>query len=160
MNAQPYKIMFVCMGNICRSPLAHGVFQHMVDLQNLGSRFAIESSGTISYHVGELPDARMRDEAAKHGIDLTHRARQIDASDLEEYDIILAMDKSNLYHIKELAKGKIKKKAKIRLFREYDPQKDSKEVPDPYYGGPDGFSNVYEIVERTCSNLLQALNGN
>ncbi|MBN2510328.1 MAG: low molecular weight phosphotyrosine protein phosphatase [Spirochaetales bacterium] len=147
------------MGNICRSPLAHGVFQHMVNQKGLENRIVVDSCGTISYHAGELPDQRMRAQAAQHGITLDHRARQIEAADLHDFDLILAMDKSNLFHIKELAKGKGQYKAKIKLFREYDTAKTGKEVPDPYYGGPDGFTRVYEIVDRTCRNLLTNITG-
>ena len=158
MKNRPFRLMFVCMGNICRSPLAHGVFQKLVEERGLQDRIDIESSGTISYHAGELPDPRMRAEAKKHGIELSHRARQFLPEDVDTYDLILGMDSSNIAHIKEIGKRKILGVSHIKLFRKFDPQ-GGKEVPDPYYGSGDGFSLVYDIVSRTCEQLLEHIEG-
>ena len=151
------KIMFVCMGNICRSPLAHAVFEDMVRKANVAEHFEIESSGTISYHAGELPDARMRETASRHGVTMNHRARQLKKSDLDQFDIILAMDNENLANIRKLAQNDTQLK-KVQLFRDFDPESSGNaEVPDPYYGGAEGFENVYKIVNRTAANLLAEL---
>ena len=154
------KIMFVCMGNICRSPLAHAVFEDMVKKANVENQFEIESSGTIGYHVGELPDGRMRETARSHGVPMTHRARQFKKGDLYHYDIILAMDRENLANIRRLAKNEAQLD-KVQLFRDFDPDASGNaEVPDPYYGGAEGFENVFQIVNRTSANLLTQLTKN
>lgn len=151
------KIMFVCMGNICRSPLAHGVFQRMVTAQGLGDHFEIESSGTTGYHVGEMPDHRMSQTAHSHGYDLNHRARRFMPHDLEDFDLILPMDKENMQDILRHVSDK-NQVPKVKLFRDFDPQGyPGSEVPDPYYGGAEGFENVFDIVERTSKSLLELL---
>ncbi len=151
------KILFVCLGNICRSPLAHAVFEDLVKKNNLEDKFEIESCGTGAWHVGELPDRRMSKEAKKHGIEMTHPARALQVMDLEYYDLILPMDISNMRFL--LSKSLPEFDKKIMLFRTFDPEAKDKnaEVPDPYYGGEEGFANVYKIVERTCKNLLKEL---
>lgn len=152
------KIMFVCLGNICRSPLAHAVFEDMVNRARINNKFEIESSGTAAYHVGELPDKRMRATAQSHGVSMTHRARHFHESDLDTYDMILAMDKENLSNILLLT-DQPKHIQKVQLFRDFDGYDGSTgaEVPDPYYGGPEGFENVFQIVHRTAANLLTTL---
>ncbi|MBN2652277.1 MAG: low molecular weight phosphotyrosine protein phosphatase [Spirochaetales bacterium] len=148
------KVMFVCLGNICRSPLAHAIFQRDVDVAGLSDVIHVESSGTGSWHIGHLPDARMRKEAASHGVEMDHRARQFEASDLSEYDLIFAMDRDNKANILYLDRNG-ENAHKVALFRDYDPQAElGAEVPDPYYGGARGFAQVYEIVERTSAQLL------
>jgi len=148
-----YKVMFVCMGNICRSPLAHGVFQKMVEDEGLESHIEIESSGTTAYHIGELPDYRMTKVAASRGFDLNHRARKFMPSDLENYDMVLAMDNNNLRDIQMHQKKH--HQASVQLFRNFDPEGvQGSEVPDPYYGGDEGFENVFRIVHRTSRRLL------
>ncbi len=151
------KILFVCLGNICRSPLANEVFLHLVKQQGLEEQFEIDSCGTGNWHIGSLPDSRMIREAEKHGIEMTHRARTLHEFDFEYYDLILAMDLSNLDTL--LHECKKDYRHKVKLFRTYDPETDdtNAEVPDPYYDSEKGFSNVYNIVERTCKNLLQDL---
>ncbi len=152
------KILFVCLGNICRSPLAHAIFEDLVEKNGFSDEFEIESCGTGSWHVGELPDSRMIAEAKKHGIKMEHlRGRTLQAMDFEYYDLILPMDVSNRGVL--LTKSLDEYKDKIKLFRSFDPEAndDMAEVPDPYYGGADGFSNVFDIVERTCENLLEEL---
>jgi len=148
------KIMFVCMGNICRSPLAHGIFQKMVVMEGLEEHFEIESSGTTGYHAGDLPDHRMSKTAYAHGYNLDHRARRFMPHDLESYDLILAMDKDNLADIRSHIEAE-GSHAEVKLFRDFDPEGyEGSEVPDPYYGGDEGFENVFRIVERSCKNLL------
>ncbi len=150
------KILFVCLGNICRSPLANEILQSLVDKENLQDQFEIDSCGTGAWHVDHLPDERMRLEASKHGITMTHRARQVSKKDFGHYDIILAMDKSNMNNLLRICPAQFKDK--IKLFRSFDPNANNGdiEVPDPYYGGADGFCNVYQMVERTCLALLKA----
>ncbi len=154
---KPIKILFVCLGNICRSPLAHAVFQDLVDKASQTEYFEIESCGIGAWHIGNLPDSRMIAEAAKHGIAMTHPARRLQVMDFEYYDLILPMDLSNLKYL--MSKSPDELKDKIKLFRSFDPESKDEfaEVPDPYYGGADGFSNVYDIVHRSCKNLLEEL---
>ena len=150
---EPVRILFVCLGNICRSPLAEGVFQSLVDDAGLSEAIEIDSAGTGNWHVGEKADRRMRETSARHGVVLTSRARQIDRSDFSSFDRILAMDKSNLHDILFLDRDG-SYADRVRLFREYDPEPGDYQVPDPYYGGPDGFETVYRIVDRTARALL------
>jgi len=146
------KIMFVCLGNICRSPLAHAVFDKRAS--EAGLNIQTESCGTGAWHVGEPADARMRKTAGEHGVIITHHARQFQPADLDDYDLIIPMDKGNLRDLKKYARPEHLEK--IRLMREWDPQGGT-EVPDPWYGGPEGFETVFEIVDRSCEVLVQEL---
>ena len=151
------KIMFVCMGNICRSPLAEAVFHKMISENNLHDKYLSDSSGVTGYHIGERADHRMRETASGHGVIINHRAKKLTQKHIREYDLVLAMDYSNMQEIKQIA-GNIFNSEKIKMFRDFDPvQNDGKEVPDPYYGCPKGFDNVYTIVERTCKSLLDIM---
>lgn len=152
------RILFVCLGNICRSPLAEGVFRHHVRQAGQLDRFVIASAGTGDWHVGKPPDARMSATAKQRGVDITsQRARTVASSqDLEAWDHILVMDRENLANTRRLAATDAQR-ARIRLFRDFDPSPGHGEVPDPYYGGEDGFDLVYEIVERTSGALLSHL---
>lgn len=162
-NTQPLdresrkRILFVCLGNICRSPVAEGVFRNKVEERNLSASFEIDSAGTGAWHVGEKPDARMRETALAHGVSLEdQRARKLAMDDLWTFDHIFVMDRSNLEDARYLdATGEYHDR--IRLFRDLDPLRDSPDVPDPYYGGRDGFENVYAIVDRTCDAILDEL---
>jgi protein-tyrosine phosphatase len=150
--------MFVCLGNICRSPLAHALFEKDINEAGLSDIVEIESSGTGAWHLGELPDSRMRKEAASHGVEMTHRARKFQATDLDKYDLVLAMDESNYRDILSLGTPSDEYKSKVRLFREFDPEvSEAEEVPDPYYGGREGFKNVYDIVQRTSLNIVDKI---
>jgi protein-tyrosine phosphatase len=152
------KILFVCLGNICRSPLAEGVFQHLVKEAGREAEFEIDSCGTGGWHAGELADPRSRAVAQRHGLTLTHRARQFERSDFEKFDLILAMDRENQSDLNSLSNLKPEHAAKVKLLREYDPQaKGDLNVPDPYYGGPEGFETVYQMVERSARKLLVSL---
>jgi protein-tyrosine phosphatase len=145
------KILFVCLGNICRSPTAHGVMQKLVDDAGLASRISIDSAGTGNWHVGELPDPRSREAAMLRGYDLTHRARQVAPEDFERFDLILAMDRSNLRHLKAMPQGR----ARVDLLRSFEPGAPAgAEVPDPYSGGGEDFERVLDICERACAGVL------
>ena len=150
-----YKICFVCLGNICRSPTAEGIFQHLIDDRGLEDYFEIDSAGTSAYHIGESANSKSQRTAQSHGITLHSKARQFKQFDLEHYDLILAMDNENLRNVRQMANGD--QEAKIGRMRDFDPQPDDGEVPDPYYGGPEGFENVFQIVKRSCENLLDEL---
>lgn len=151
------SVLFVCLGNICRSPLAEGVFAHLVAEAGLTDRFLIESAGTGAWHVGERPDARAEMVANQHGVALLSKARQITDDDLLTFDWIIAMDRENLRNIQRMADA-VGSDAEIHLLREFDPENASgDEVPDPYYGGASGFENVYEMVHRSCRALLDRL---
>lgn len=152
----PYKLVFVCLGNICRSPTGEGVFIHKVKQEKLESFFFIDSSGTAAYHTGETADRRSQETANGHGIHLPSIARRFEYADLEDFDLILAMDSSNLRNIKELDRRN-KFDHKIKLMREFDPTPENMDVPDPYYGGAMGFENVFQMVDRSCEALLQEL---
>ncbi|HET9983044.1 MAG TPA: low molecular weight protein-tyrosine-phosphatase [Longimicrobiales bacterium] len=153
MSEGPIRVLFVCLGNICRSPTAEGVFRHVVSAAGLAERFDIDSAGTGSWHVGDPPDARATAAAHRRGIRLTGRARQIRPDDLRGYHYILAMDSENLENIERLRDAAAR--AEIRLFREFDPEAAARlDVPDPYYGGPGGFEEVLDMVERAALGLL------
>lgn len=151
------RICFVCLGNIVRSPLGENMFKHLAQKAGVSDNYQVDSAGTGSWHVGESPDRRMRRVAAQHGLKYDGRARQFRQSDFDTFDLIIAMDTENRAYLRRLARS-AQDSDKIRLMREYDPQANSKpSVPDPYYGGIDGFEKVYEIVERSCQGLLDAL---
>ena len=149
------RVHFVCMGNICRSPLAEGVLRHQAREAGVLDHLEIASSGTGAWHVGQPPDRRMAQTAQKHGVSLDGQtADQFSFGDLSYYDYIFAMDSDNLAHIKHLDMQD-KYADKIALFRSHDPEPGDMQVPDPYYGGAQGFENVYRIVERTCAQILE-----
>ena len=153
---QKIAVLFVCLGNICRSPAAEGTFRHLVKQAGLEHAFHIDSCGTSAYHIGEPANARSRRTAARHGITLTSRARQLQLSDFQTFDHILAMDRSNLQDIQRMAPAD--PHATITLFRTFDPEAKSDrvpDVPDPYYGGDDGFEEVQQIMLRTGASFLR-----
>jgi len=150
-------ILFVCLGNICRSPLAEGVFRHLVLERGLAGRFQIDSAGTSSYHEGEPPDARSTAVARTRGIVLTGRARQLVPADFERFDYVITMD-SEIQESVERMRKKSHDGAVVKLLREYDPEaRGDYDVPDPYYGGPRGFEQVHDMVERSCAHLLDTI---
>jgi protein-tyrosine phosphatase len=151
------RICFVCLGNIVRSPLGENMFKHLAQQAGAADRYEVDSAGTGSWHVGESPDRRMRRVAAQHSLKYDGRARQFHRNDFEKFDLIIAMDTENLANLHRLA-GSEQDSAKIHLMREFDSQSGpDASVPDPYYGGIDGFEKVYVIVERSCQGLLDAL---
>ncbi len=150
------KVLFVCMGNICRSPTAHGVFRALVEEAGLDDRIEIDSAGTHAYHVGNRPDKRARATAATRGIaldDLT--ARAVEESDFSGFDYILAMDMDNFHSLSEICPDGLEDK--IHLFMDYAIEHRVREVPDPYYGGPEGFEKVFEMVEDAARGLLEEI---
>ncbi len=151
------KILFVCLGNICRSPLAEGVFLHLAHQAGRGHEFEADSCGMGNWHAGEHPDPRSQAVARKHGVTLNHRARQFDRSDFKNFDLIIAMDHDNKSNLLSFSNLKPEELAKIKLLREYDPEANGNlNVPDPYYGGADGFELVYQMVERAGKRLLES----
>ena len=150
------KILFVCLGNICRSPAAHGIMLHLLSTEynNLSSTIFVDSCGIIDYNSGNLPDRRMREEAFKRGINLEHRARCINKNDLINYDLIIAMDNENYEDI--IYKGGDKKKVK-KMIDYIKDKKGYNEIPDPYYGGPKDFNLVLDLLEDGCKGIIQSL---
>ena len=142
------------MGNICRSPAAEGTFLHLLKQEGLEKRIECDSAGTIDYHTGASPDARMRGAARERGIQLSSVARQIAIEDLDMFDLVLCMDDDNFEYVEHLA-GDSKHRARIRLFCEFVSDSDAREVPDPYHGGADGFDDVMDLIEDGCANLLE-----
>ncbi len=158
MSQKKIHVLMVCMGNICRSPLAHGLFEDLVEQEGLTDVIIVDSAGTHAYHVGEPPDPRSQQTAQRHGVDLSRqRARRVSRDDFEQYDYILAMDHDNYSNLTGIAPDE--HQHKVRLFLEYAPQRREREVPDPYYGGPDGFEYVYELVEAAALGLLADIRG-
>jgi len=150
---QPVKVLFVCMGNICRSPTAHGVFQSLVDEQGLGGSIQVDSAGTHSYHTGSPPDLRSQAMAQSRGIDLTGlRARRFVSTDFTEFDYLLGMDHANLADMLALkpdATG-----ARIKLMLDYSDRFEQQEIPDPYFG-EDGFDLVFDMIDDAARGLLR-----
>ena len=145
----------VCLGNICRSPLAEGILQNMFTENNLSHQ--VDSAGTAAYHVGNLPDKRSISVAKKYGIDLTNqRARQFNKSDFEKFDIIYAMDSENYNNICNLATSKSESN-KVKLILNEITEGSNSSVPDPYYGGDNGFENVYQMLDIACNKILTKL---
>ena len=152
------RILFVCMGNICRSPVAEGVFNHLAAQAGRAGEFEVDSAGTGDWHAGELPDPRSRAVAHQHGLTLTHRARQIERADFNRFDLIIAMDRDNVADLLSFSTLTPDQRAKIKLLREFDPKADGYlDVPDPYYGGPEGFERMYEMIERSACELLKSI---
>jgi protein-tyrosine phosphatase len=151
------RVLFVCYGNICRSPVAEGVFRALVAEAGLSDQIECDSAGTASFHIGQLPDRRTRENALEHGITLTHRARRLLGEDLAQFTYFVAMDEMNLEAIEKLnyRSTGLHTADTIFLLREFDPQvSDEPNVPDPYYEGPEVFEEVYQIVLRCCQQLL------
>ena len=144
------RILFVCMGNICRSPTAEGVMRHLLAERGLENEIEVESAGTGGWHAGSPPDARSARAAAARGITLEGAARQVTRADFEEFDLLVAMDRDNLTDLQAIAPPGTEHKVRLLLA-------DGRDVPDPYYGGPHGFENVLDLVEHACERLLDEL---
>ncbi len=152
----PHSILFVCMGNICRSPTAEGVTRALAEQAGMAHCFEIDSAGTHSYHIGKAPDARAIRTAAQRGYDLQPlRARRVSAADFARFDLILAMDRDNLDLLKQACPAE--HQGKLALFLEFGAGRANAEVPDPYYGGEDGFERVLDMVEEAAHGLLARL---
>ena len=159
MNTQKIRILFICMGNICRSPSAEGVMRKLIDDAGLASRIEIDSAGTHAYHVGAAPDRRSQAAAKVRGYDLSAlRARQVSPDDFEKFDLLLAMDKENLALLKrQCANLSQASQEKLHLMMEYASKSSASEVPDPYYEGEQGFELVLDYLEDACAGLLKKL---
>jgi protein-tyrosine phosphatase len=152
---KPVKVLFVCMGNICRSPTAQGIFKSMVDAESLGEKVLTDSAGLHSFHVGSSPDLRSQATARAHGVDLAHlSARQLLPSDFMDFDFLLAMDQSNYSGMQRLQP--VNPRGQLFMMLEYANKYDQVEIPDPYYGD-DGFELVYDMVADACTGLLQTI---
>jgi protein-tyrosine phosphatase len=150
------KVLFVCMGNICRSPTAQGVFEHLVRSESLRDAIQADSAGTYAYHIGEPPDERARAAAGKRGIDLgEQRARRISGNDFAEFDYVIAMDRDNYDDL--MAICPTEQTAKLRLLLDFAPELGLQEIPDPYYGGITGFERVLDLIEHAARGLLAEL---
>ena len=157
MTDRPVRVLFVCLGNICRSPVAEGMFQDKVVAAGLADAVEVDSAGTGGWHVGAPPDRRMTATAAQRGTDLSRlQARQLTRADLDDFDHVFVMDKANLHDTLALDPGG-DHGTRVRLFREFDPEPGDYQVPDPYYGGPEGFDRVYDMVDRTTDAILDRL---
>ncbi|AES88429.1 Low molecular weight tyrosine-phosphatase, putative [Medicago truncatula] len=161
---KPFSVLFVCLGNICRSPAAEGVFTDLVKKRGFDSKFRIDSAGTIGYHEGNEADSRMKAASKRRGIQITSISRPIKPSDFVEFDLILAMDKQNREDIMEaFSRWKFRDPLpedahkKVKLMCSYCKKHDETEVPDPYYGGPQGFEKVLDMLEDACESLLDSI---
>lgn len=151
------RICFVCLGNIVRSPLAENMFMQLAEEAGVSDQYEVDSAGTSAWHVGEAPDSRMRRVAAQHGLRYNGRARQFKRNDFDRFDLVVAMDRENREDLISLASNPHDRE-KIHLLREFDPlSEEGAAVPDPYYGGIDGFMETYRVIERSCRSLLKAL---
>lgn len=160
-SPSPRRILFVCHGNICRSPAAEGAFAHLLRERGLTGEFVIDSAGTSGYHAGEQPHPDTRRAARARGIELQHRSRAVRPEDFKSFDLLLAMDHENYENLLRMAPDPAHRQ-RVVLFRRFDPQAEGDTipgVPDPYYGGFAGFENVQRIVERTAAGLLEHLTG-
>ena len=152
------NVLFVCLGNICRSPAAEGVFLHLLNERGLSDRFVVDSAGTGGWHTGNPADRRMQAAAARRGIQLLSRARQISLDDLSDFDLVLTMDDANLAAVQGMAReAGNRATATVRPMLSYSQRFSETEVPDPYYGGEAGFEHVLDLLEDACSNLLDEL---
>ena len=152
------RILFVCLGNICRSPAAEGVFKSIVD-ENGDDGFVIDSAGTGRYHIGDLPDHRMRVHARRRGLELDHRCRQVTPSDFDDFDLIIGMDSSNLSNLRAIAPSPEAEYKIVALSSFFNPSTRIDHVPDPYYEGADGFELVLDLLQEGCQNLYNKLTG-
>lgn len=151
--AAPFRLLFVCLGNICRSPAAEGVMRSLIEAKGFADRISIRSAGTGGWHAGKLPDQRMRTAAQNRGYDLSSRARQVTENDLSDYDLVLVMDRQNLRDLKCFDRAS-QFDSKIRLFCDFCTDHQETEVPDPYYGGEQGFELVLDLLEDGCRGVL------
>jgi low molecular weight protein-tyrosine phosphatase len=158
-DERPTRVLFVCLGNICRSPTAEGVMRMLVSDAGLEHSIHIESAGTGAWHVGSPPDRRATEAARARGVELEGHARQVRPEDFDEFDLLLAMDRENARELRRQAQGEAER-AKVRLLREFDPASTDAadlDVPDPYYGVEGGFDEVFELVHAACAGLLERL---
>jgi protein-tyrosine-phosphatase len=154
----PTKILFVCLGNICRSPLAEAIFKRQLEEKGLSDRFLADSCGTADLHIGERPDARTIRNARQHGVEIHHVGRQLVVSDFAKFDLILTMDRANLRHTLDMASAANLKSSHVKMIRSYDPESlGAQDVPDPWYGSGQGFEDAFQMLWRTCAALISTL---
>lgn len=153
---KPTSLLFVCLGNICRSPLAESVFRHLARERGVEHEFDVDSAGTSGYHAGSPPDARSVATARTRGVDVVGASRRIGGDDLERFDYVIVMDGENLREVMQIH-AEVGGSARVHRLREWDPEADDLDVPDPYYGGAHGFDRVHDLVERSCEALLDHL---
>jgi protein-tyrosine phosphatase len=151
------NVLFVCLGNICRSPMAEGIFNKIIEEKGLHLKISSDSAGTSAYHIGEDPDHRMQETALKHAIRLDHKGRQLNVKDFDHYHYIIAMDQNNFDDIKLLSSNHPRSHDGILLMRDFDHPKDNKNVPDPYWSKMDGFEEVYQILHRCNTAFVDFL---
>jgi protein-tyrosine phosphatase len=150
------RVLFVCLGNICRSPLAESIFRHLAADRGVEDEFEIDSAGTSGYHAGSAPDARSVATARERGVEVSGRSRQFTREDLRDFDLVVVMDAENLAEVNAI-RAAVGEGARVHRLREWDPEPDDYDVPDPYYGGEHGFERVHDLVHRSCEALLNQL---
>ncbi len=154
-----HKLLFICLGNICRSPMAEGVFRRVIEQEGVADRFEIDSAGLGDWHIGQAPDTRAQAAAAGRDMDIsTQCARQVAIEDFHRFDLLLAMDRNNLAELKQLAPAGTENK--LRQFLDYAPHLGAIDVPDPFFGGAEGFDHALDLIEAASEGLLDSLIGN
>lgn len=148
------KVLFVCLGNICRSPLAEAIFNHKIVNLGLSRKFKSDSAGTSDYHIGELPDERSINCAQRKGLIISHRGRQVNRTDFRDFDYIIAMDDNNLRNLNTLKNRYNFSDKEIYLMRDFVPGCEGQSVPDPYYGGEEGFDEIFQILDESIESFL------
>ena len=156
-NKEKTRVLFVCLGNICRSPAADGIMHAIVEREGVAADWDIDSAGTARYHIGELPDHRMRLHARRRGLDLTHRARQVETADFDRYDLIIGMDSVNVADLRRLAPSPEAERKVHAMAEFFAPGERYDYVPDPYYEGAEGFELVLDLLEDSCQRLFNQL---